>query len=724
MNARNVIRLHEQYYILASSSRVDDRTRVLKHGETFVVVDRFGDMAPVGIGELGLYHRGTRHLSRLSLEVGIDRPLLLSSTVKDDNTLLAVDLMNPDLMTDGRIAVRRGSIHVSRRGLLWQGVFYERVRLANYSSARADVPLMLHVDADFADIFEVRGARRVRRGERHEPERRPNGMTFTYRGLDQVERRTRIECSPDPDVIEADSLRFDVALEPRETRLLQIAVVCERGDERSPVLRMEDARERGARAFERWRAGDCLIRSTHDPFDDWIERSRADLHLMITDTPQGPYPYAGVPWFSTPFGRDGILTALEALIVNPELARGVLGFLAEMQATGHDDARDAQPGKILHELRQGEMATAGEIAQGPYYGAVDSTPLFVVLAGAWWQRAGDRAFLDRLWPHIEAALEWMDRWGDSDRDGFVDYARRTPRGLAQQGWKDSHDSVFHADGRDATPPIALCEVQAYAWAAWRAGARLAQVLGRNDRHDQLQARADRLRERFEQTFWCEELGTYALAIDGEGRPCRVRTSNPGHCLWTGIASPERARRIAAGLLDEDGWSGWGIRTLASGQARYNPMSYHNGSVWPHDNAIAAAGFAHYGMQHEALRVLSGMFEASEYFDLRRLPELFCGFERHPGEAPTLYPVACAPQAWSAAAPFLLLQACLGLSVDAHRREVTLERPVLPSFLPELRLHGLQVGGDSVDLLLQRHDVDDVGVIVLRRSGPVRVIVSK
>jgi glycogen debranching enzyme len=716
-------RLPGPYHILAASSPADERTRVLKHGDTFAVFDHYGDVKPGGLGEEGLYHEGTRFLSCLLLELAGARPFFLGSTVRDENDQLTVALTNPDLLRDGQVRVPLGTLHLGLKKFLWQGACYQQLRIKNHGLEPVDTSLTLHFAADYADIYEVRGLKRRGRGEDLRPEVAADGVVLGYRGLDGVVRRTRLSIAPRPSLLTAAAARLDLALQPQQEATFDVTVACERDPAAARLLPFEDARAEAEADLQRANAWSCHLRTANGQVNAWVDRAASDLHMMTTELATGPYPYAGVPWFNTPFGRDGIVTALECLWLRPALARGVLAYLAATQATEVVREQDAEPGKVLHETRNGEMAALKEMPFGRYYGSVDATPLFVLLAGAYYERTGDRDFVASLWPHVEAALGWVDRYGDRDEDGFVEYERQSPDGLLHQGWKDSDDAVFHADGSLARGPVALCEVQGYVYAARRAGAVLAAALGLPERAAGLERQAEALRQRFEQAFWCEELSTYALALDGAKRPCRVRTSNAGQCLFTGIARPDRARRVAQTLLGPESFSGWGVRTLAAGEARFNPMGYHTGCVWPHDNALIAQGLARYGFGHKAVRLLSGLFGASLYFDLHRMPEVFCGFAQQPGEGPVLYPVACAPQAWSAASVFLLLQACLGLGVNGPAAEVCFTGPCLPTWLGELRIHNLEVAGAVVDLQLVRHE-HDVGVNVLRREGDVRVTVVK
>ena len=716
-----VLRLEEQFAIVSEAERPATPSRVLKEGDAFAVFDAHGDVVPGPGSEHGFYFAGTRFLSRFELLLGQRPPLLLSSTISDDNVVFTADLTNPDLFRDGRVRLPRGTLHLFRTRMLLDGCWLECVRIANYGLEPLETPLTFQFDADFADVFEVRGTRRAARGQRL-PGTSGAESILRYQGLDGVERRTRVRSLQSPDRTTNGALIFSVNLEPHSSVEIEVAVECELRQEQRVVRRFTESIGHVRQKTAVRDSGVCSIISSNDGFNRWLQRSTADLRMMITETPYGPYPYAGIPWFSTPFGRDGLITAFELLWAWPDVARGVLAFLAETQATTTDDASDAQPGKILHEMREGEMAALGEIPFGRYYGTADATPLFVALAGAYYERTLDLPFVERLWPHVLAALEWIHRHGDVDGDGFVEYARRSDTGLIQQGWKDSWDSVFHADGSLAEPPIALCEVQAYTFAAWSSAARLALARGDGVQADAWRQRAATLQAQFERSFWCEELGTYALALDAAKRRCEVRTSNPGHCLFTGIVEPSRAARVAETLLSDASFGGWGVRTVAAGSARYNPMSYHNGSMWPHDNALVSAGLARYGLTTGASRIFSALFDLSQAVDGYRLPELICGFHRRAGDSPTLYPVACAPQAWAAGAVYLGLQACLGLTINTSARRVSFEHPQLPEAIDWLRIVNLTVGTASVDLLLTRH-AHDVGVTVLRRDGDVQIMVA-
>ena len=709
---------------------------MLKQGETFAVFDRLGDVRPVGLGEEGLYHEGTRFLSRLTLRLAGKLPMLLSSTVREDNTLLSANLTNPDIFTEGRLTLPRDTVHILREYFLTEATLHCRLLVRNFGVTEVQVPLEQSLGSDFVDIFEVRGEKRPARGKIHAPRHESDWLELSYDGLDGVRRQTIVCLNPPPQRMEGTVAHLPLRIPPHGEAELFATVSChaepvagENERAAAPPRRKEDRDSFGgalARLDELsrvQRAADAQIHTNSRTFNAWLGRSAADLHLMVTQTEHGPYAFAGVPWFNTVFGRDGIISAFEYLWVNPALARGVLQYLAATQATEHEPERDAQPGKILHEMRKGEMANLGEIPFGRYYGTVDATPLFVFLAGVYYQRTADLATIRAIWPNIQRALKWISEHGDADGDGFVDYARQSKTGLSTQGWKDSADSVFHADGSLARPPIALCEVQGYAFAAWEAAATLSEALGEPEAAADYRRRAQELQTRFEEAFWIEELSTYALALDANKQPCRVKTSNPGHCLFARIASPERARRVAQTLLDESSFSGWGIRTVANTEARYNPMSYHNGSIWPHDNALIAVGLARYGFTQDALRVMTGMFDASTWFDLHRLPELFCGFVRREGEGPTLYPVACAPQTWAAGAVFLMLQAVLGLKIDAVERRVRFVRPALPPFLEQVTIRNIQVADATLDIGFHRYP-GDVGVTVLRRSGEVEVVVVR
>ena len=712
----------EPFSVSAAVSLQERRYRTIKNGDAFAVFDHGGDILSVPGGTDGLYYRDTRHLSRFELTLGGVQPLLLSSTLATDNVMLTSDLSNASMSDLGVAAPEQGVIHVQRSLFLGDAACHGRIAVRNFGFTRHRVRLELRFEADFADLFEVRGMNRERRGDRLPALLTRDGVTLSYRGLDAVVRATRLAFDPAPQAVTGGGAVFDLDLEPGGRATIFLEVACGRpgAAARGPRAAFLAAYVRAKRRLRASTARAAQVCSPHEAFEQAMRRSAGDLRMLVTDKPTGPYPYAGIPWFSTAFGRDALITALLTLAFDPALALGVLRFLAQEQATTFDPASEAEPGKILHEMRGGEMAALREVPFRRYYGSVDSTPLFVMLAGAYLHRTGDVSSLQALWPHLDLALGWMDRRADTE--GFVRYQRSTEDGLANQGWKDSYDSISHSDGSLARGAIALCEVQAYVYAARRAGADIARRLDLQAQAAALDAGAERLRQAFEARFWCERLGTYALALDGDGQQCQVRSSNAGHVLMTGIAAPERACRVARGLLHARMFSGWGIRTLAADEARYNPMSYHNGSIWPHDNALIALGMARLGLRAETARLFEGMEASADAMDLRRLPELFCGFPRRPGQGPTSYPVACSPQAWAAATLPAFVQASLGLSFDPDARAVRLDRPDLPGFLDGLTLRNLSLGGARVSLAISRTP-GEVSVSVIERDGDIHVVTT-
>ncbi len=720
---RDVIEVNQQFYIRASSSLADDRTRVLLAGDTFAVFDRSGDIQPVGFGQQGMFHKETRHLSRLELDVCGVRPLLLSSTIREDNILFAVDLTNPDITLPSGELLPRGTLHIYRTKFLAQAVCYERITIHNFGEKAVDIELGILFGSDFCDIFEVRGQKRPRRGTILPTKVDGATALLEYEGLDQIERSTCLRCSTSLARAMDGSLVVPMRLEQQQEKSFTLSIECTNNNIGGNVLTYDDALQQLSGQRSSGPLAAVEVTASNERVNNWIRRSQSDLAMMVTATPFGVYPYAGIPWFSTVFGRDGIITALELLWLVPDIARGVLCYLASTQATTVDAESDAEPGKILHEMRLGEMANLKEVPFGHYYGTIDATPLFIVLAAAYYDRTADTEFIRTIWPNLLAALDWINHYGDRDGDGFVEYARRAETGLVQQGWKDSSDSVFHSDGTLARAPIALCEVQSYVYAAKSGMSELAKEMGDLALADRLSIEASELRANFSSKFWSDELSLFVLALDGEKNQCRVRSSNAGHCLFSGIASDLQHRSISKELLSPASYSGWGIRTIVAGEKRYNPMSYHNGSIWPHDNAIIAWGALRKRDKELPLRILSGLLDLSSEVIQHRLPELICGFARRHGKGPTLYPVACAPQAWAAGAAFMVLQACLGLEVRALEHRIYLHYSALPEALNHVNVSNLRLGDASLDLSFERQG-EGVDVNIRRRTGNVEVVILR
>lgn len=718
-----IIKVGPDFHILASSLTSRRATRVLANGESFAVFEVGGDILNSPLEPLGFFHRDTRYLSRFELKVVGEMPYYLNSYISGENAQLQVNLSNPDLgLHDDAVELARNSLQIERNWVLQDAVLLHKLVVRNFERVRVEIPLDLLFGADFADLFEVRGLKRIRRGECSPPEVSRKAVRFSYQGLDNVRRFTEISFDPEPVGLTAERAAFRLTLNPNQQKDLEVRILA--GCEKKPQSNVYPARFDEALAQRRAEmagsdAAWARITTSSELMNSLLRHSLADLTSLMRYTPQGTFIMAGIPWFATLFGRDSILTALFALPFNPAIAAGTLKTLASLQGVGISRARDEQPGKIVHEIRGGEMAATAEVPFGRYYGSVDATPLFLWLLGSYVSTTGDLALAEQLWSNVERALQWIERWGDRDGDLYVEYLRETPRGLANQGWKDSFDAIMHADGTLARPPIALCEVQGYVYAGYVSIADAARRLGHHSLADRLAERAAKLKAAFARDFWLEREGIVALALDFDKQPCRVMTSNGAHCLATGLLDPQPARALGEHLLSDEMFSGWGIRTLSTRESRYNPMSYHNGSIWPHDNAIAAAGLFRLSGRRGVLRILEGLLKAAVPLRAGSLPELFCGFQRDDRLGPVPYPVACQPQAWSAASILMIVQAMLGIKVMGFEHKLVIDSPAMPEWLDWIKIEHLKVGAGAASFVVRR--TPEVPAIeILEKPGPISV----
>jgi glycogen debranching enzyme len=701
------------------------KTLAVKEGETFLYSDLEGNLDHGGDYGLGLYSKDTRFLSHFRMTVSGRDPVLLSSS-SERAYMSYVDLTNPDLYEGDVLTVPQQTLNIRRIRAI-NGRLFERVRVKNYNAFAVAIDLEFVFGADFADIFEVRGMLQEQHSPPEDPAVVDGRVEFGVDGLDHVRRITRIAFGAQPDSLTTSgrlvTAIFRVHLGPYQTKLVGMTIEPVIGDVEPPGADFDVAVHELRRSYEEWERESTQIVTDNELFNQLLDRSLRDLRALYTQTGGGNILAAGIPWYVTVFGRDALIASHQLLMVNPRPAREALELLAARQGTEVDDWRDEQPGKILHEVRQGELAGAGVVPHTPYFGSVDSTPWFVILYAQHLRWTGDVAFAERLLPAVESALKWIDRYGDLDGDGFVEYLSRSPRGIRNQGWKDSHDSMVHADGRIAEPPIALSEVQGYVYLAKTRMADVYRVLGRIEDSHRLQDQADLLKLRFNEAFWMEDEKYFAAALDADKRQIRTVMSNPGHGLYCDIVDEEKAVALAKRLLAPDMFSGWGIRTMSKAAAAYNPMSYHNGSVWPHDNALIAAGLKRYGFARSTNRVATALFDAAIQADYLRLPELFCGFTRRTPNRPVSYPVACSPQAWAAGSPFLMLQALLGISARAHENLLTVNKPHLPTWLNTVEVRNLAVGDSRISLVFRREG-EITSFSLLSREGDLRVVMEE
>jgi glycogen debranching enzyme len=701
------------------------KTLAVKEGPTFLYCDLEGNLDHGGDYGLGLYSRDTRFLSRFRMTVNGRDPVLLSSS-SERAFMSHVDLTNPDLYEGEALVVPQQTLNIRRIRAI-NGRLFERVRVKNYNAYAISLDLEFEFGADFADIFEVRGMALDARGILEPPIVKPDTIEFGYQGRDGAGLRTIVSFAGEPDELREDdglvTAVFRLHLGPYQTRLVGMTVDTLIGDEPGSGIEFDVAVHELRRSYEDWERDSTEVVTDNELFNQLLGRSIRDVRALYTQTPEGGVLAAGIPWYVTLFGRDALIASHQLLSVNSDLARETLRVLAKHQGTKEDPWRDEEPGKILHEVRYGELARAGDIPHTPYFGSVDATPWFLILYGSHLRWTGDLAFARELLPVAEAALAWIDDYGDRDGDGFVEYESQSPGGIRNQGWKDSWNSMVHTDGRIAPTPIALSEVQAYVYLAKLRMADVYEALNDSHRAEYLRGKAHELRRRFNEVFWMEDEQYFAAALDGDKRQVRTVMSNPGHGLYCDIIDHDKARALAKRLLAPDMFSGWGIRTMSKSAAAYNPMSYHNGSVWPHDNALIAAGLKRYKYVRSTNRVATALFDAAIDADYMRLPELFCGFTRRSPNRPVSYPVACSPQAWASGSPFLMLQAMLGISARAHQNLLTVNEPHLPPWLHTVELRNLRVGDSRLSLVFRREG-DITSFSLLSREGGVRVVMEE
>jgi len=676
--------------------KVDNLTLI--DGKTFSATSVAGDIYPPGSPDVGFFHDDTRFLSHLELRIGGHRGVVLSASTEKTFSS-QIELTTGNITLRDSFDLPENTVHIRREQLLASEIFFDRLAFENFNLVHVDFMLELQFAADFVDVFQVRGVARQKHGQYYAPIVKNDSITFVYRGLDHVTRQTHVRFSPAPYEIVDRTARWQLRLEPlkRVEIEVQITPYVEGQESRAQNFNFNLQLQQRRSNFARWESDSTHFSSSNEVFDDLMATITGDFHALQIPDGREHIIAAGIPWFATIFGRDSIIAAYQSLCLNPQLAVDTLRVLARYQGKKSNDWLDEDPGKILHEYRNGEMTRDGEMPFGPYYGSVDATPLFLILLSETFNWTADDQLVEELLPNAYAALEWIDKYGDLDGDGFVEYKRRSPKGLVNQGWKDSWDANVHRDGTVATPPIALSEVQGYVFDAKYRMASLLRNFGDVKAADRLKRDAAELARRFDRAFWVPSRGFYAMALDAEKRPLEVIASNPGHLLFTRIVNRERARTITTRLMRDDMFNGWGWRTMSDDERVFNPLSYHRGTVWPHDNSIIAHGMALNEMREGALRVLTGLYQAAQNFRDYRLPELFCGVQRRENDAPVHYPVSCSPQAWASGAMFLILTSVLGLRPSAPRKELNIINPQLPEWLGHLHIRNLQIGGARVGL---------------------------
>ena len=685
-------------------------------GKTFLSTNVAGDIMPPGASEVGFFFHDTRFLSHLELRVNRRQAIILSSST-EKTFVSQIELTAARANVRESFDLPENTVHIRRQQLISPEAFFDRLTFLNFNRGLVKLSVELWFDADFADVFEVRGMKREQHGQFYRSVRQGNCLVFAYRGLDNTLRQTVIEMSPIPTSLEDRVGYWEFELGAGEEKRIDIAVhpmIGEKQTKSNSTVHFSSCLNERRERYARWETNVTHFSSSHGIFDEVLSTAVSDFHsLKISDGSEGIVA-AGIPWFATMFGRDSLIASFQALLLDPQLACDTLRVLARHQGKENNNWRDEEPGKILHEYRQGEMTRAGEMPFSPYFGSLDSTPLFLILLSETYNWTANEELVRELLPAAYKALEWIDQHGDLDKDGFLEYARRSPKGLANQSWKDSWDANMRPDGSLPASPIAPIEIQGYVYDAKFRMASLLRSFGDTSRADKLKREALAMARRLE-SYWMVDSSYYAIALDNEKKRVEIVSSNPGHLLFSRAVTRERARLIVKRLMQPDMFSGWGWRTLSEKEPTFNPLSYHRGSVWPHDNALIAHGMALNGFRGPALHVMTSLFEAALNFRDYRLPELFCGVQRRDQDEPVHYPVSCSPQAWASGSWFLILTSILGLRPSAPRKELNIFNPQLPAWLDHLQIRNLNVGNSRIDLDFSRRE-DRTFCNVVRVSG--------
>ncbi|PLT28601.1 amylo-alpha-1,6-glucosidase [Peribacillus deserti] len=687
--------------------------RVIKENDLFLLTDDKGNIPGNHPYGLGLYTKDTRFLSRLDIRINGEEPILLSSDAAE-NYMAEILLTNPHMEKDGNLILWRESIEIKRTRFIYDGVLYETINVKNYFPKAVQFTLSVIMDADFLDMFIVRGFQNGHIGQRTGQIVDGSSLTFTYMGADDVYRATVVSWDkPASSIEDTGGILFEFQLDPSEEQSVTLVIAPQIGeDKRTFVMNKKDALQQLQDSYAAWSNKITKVSTDFKPLQRLVDRGIDDLRVLLTDVGYGEFPVAGLPWFGVPFGRDSLIAALQMLSFNPEVAKGTLLTMAHNQGLDVNPWRDEQPGKIMHEIRYGELAVTEQIPFTPYYGTIDATPLFLILLTEYVKWTGDLNLASELEANIEAALNWIDQYGDRDGDLFVEYHQESSKGIANQGWKDSGDSVVHRSGDYAETPIALAEVQGYVYQAKMGIAQLFDKLNKAERAAVLRQQAEKLKKRFDAEFWMEEESYYAIALDADKKQVQSITSNPGHVLFSEMLDAEKINAVIQTLLSPKMFSGYGIRTMGEGEAGYNPMSYHDGSIWPHDNSMILLGMSKINRQDASLKVIEGLIQAAGHFEYDRLPELYCGYDSSIGKV-VKYPVACSPQAWAAGTPLVFIQTLLGLFPDALNRSIRIA-PRLLSGMNELTVHHISIGEGHVSVSVTRTD-EGLSVSVLENT---------